>query len=250
MADAYHGTPITPNGLLHHIGPRRYCVSYFRPDQIEILVLLAIILMIDNGAFSAWKKGLVLDAAYWRSFFDFLIRWLPRADPRSWFVIPDVIDAGTQEQDALIRECPAELRPRGAPVWHMDEPISRLLRLVDQHPRVCIGPTAEFAVVGSPAWRLRMDEAWDQLMLTFGAVPTIHMLRGMQCFLPAFDYPFASADSTDIGRNHNRLKRYRQQHFWATRAKTDTWDALARRNQTVWPPPRLMHGHTLFGEAA
>jgi hypothetical protein len=28
-------------------------------------------------------------------------------------VIPDVIDAGTQEQDALIRECPAELLPFG-----------------------------------------------------------------------------------------------------------------------------------------
>jgi hypothetical protein len=53
MADAYHGTPITPNSLLEHLGPRHYCLSYFRPDQVEILVRLAVILMFDNGAFSA-----------------------------------------------------------------------------------------------------------------------------------------------------------------------------------------------------
>ncbi|PZQ59251.1 MAG: hypothetical protein DI570_16455 [Phenylobacterium zucineum] len=236
MAGAFHGTPISPNELIEHLGRRRYCVSYFRPDQITLLVTLALVLMIDNGAFSAWKKGLVLDAAYWRAFYDFVIRWLPQADPRSWFVIPDVIDAGTQEQDALIRECPAELLNRGAPVWHMDEPISRLLRLIEAHPRVCIGSTAEFAVVGSPAWRARMDEVWDEIIRTFGAVPIIHMLRGMQCFLPTFDYPFDSGDSTDIGRNHNRLKRYGERHMWAVARKADRWDELAARCPTTWTP--------------
>jgi hypothetical protein len=178
----------------------------------------------------------VLDAAYWRSFYEFLFLWLPLADPRSWFVIPDVIDAGTQEQDALIRECPAELLNRGAPVWHMDEPISRLLRLIEAHPRVCIGSTAEFAVVGSKAWRRRMDAVWDAIITTFGAVPVIHMLRGMQCFLPTFDYPFASADSTDIGRNHNRLKRYLEHYLLAVVSKANRWDRLAARCATTWVP--------------
>jgi hypothetical protein len=236
MADAYHGTPITPNALLEALGRRRYCISYFRPDQIELLVVLAIILMIDNGAFSAWKKGLVLDAAYWRAFYEFVLRWLPQADPRSWFVIPDVIDAGTQEQDALIRECPADLLPRGAPVWHMDEPISRLLRLIEAHPRVCIGSTAEFVVVGSAAWRRRMDEVFDAVVQTFGDIPVLHMLRGMQCFLPTFDYPFASADSTDIARNHNRHARYGSHRRWATLQKADRWDRLAAACPSTWTP--------------
>jgi hypothetical protein len=200
------------------------------------LVTLAVILMIDNGAFSAWKKGVVLDDAYWRAFYEFVLTWLPRADPRSWFVIPDVIDAGTQGQDALIRECPAELLNRGAPVWHMDEPVSRLLRLIERHPRVCIGSTAEYVVVGSPTWRARMDEVWDAIVETFGDIPQVHMLRGMQCFLPTFDYPFTSADSTDLARNHNRLKRYRELHKWASIQKADRWDRLAARCPTSWVP--------------
>lgn len=249
MAQAYHGTPITPHEVLRVLARRYYCLSYFRPDQIEILVALAVILMIDNGAFSAWKKGIVLDAAYWRSFYAFVLQWLPLADPRSWFVIPDVIDAGTQEQDALIRECPAELINRGAPVWHMDEPISRLLRLIENHPRVCIGSTAEFAVVGSDAWRERMDEAWDAIVATFGSVPVVHMLRGLQCFLSTFDYPFASADSTDLARNHNRLQRYGEHRLWAIRQKADRWDRLAANNHTLWVP-RDMRQRSIFGDAA
>ena len=202
-----------------------------------------------TGRFSAWKKGIVLDAAYWRAFYDFVRLWLPQADPRSWFVIPDVIDAGTQEQDALIRECPADLLPRGAPVWHMDEPISRFLALIERHPRVCIGSTAEYATVGSPAWRWRMDEAWDAIMATFGAVPVIHMLRNNQSFLQSFDYPFGSGDSTDLARNHNRMNRYGGHRLWAITEKANRWDQLATRCATGWVPRDQRH-YPLFGGAA
>lgn len=232
MTRAIHGTPISPNWLIEEIcreAERAFCVSYFRPDQVELVVRLAALVMFDNGAFSAWRKGIILDAAYWRDFFDFIARWLPPSAPGSWFVIPDVIDAGTQEQEALIRECPADLLPFGAPVWHMDEPISRLLALIDRFDRVCIGSTAEYRTIGSVAWRRRMDEAWGEIDQTFGAVPELHMLRGMQCLLPGYGYPFSTVDSTDLGRNHNRLKKRfgADRHAWALKAKADRWDALA-----------------------
>lgn len=246
-AIAHHGTPITPNEVLTLLGRRAYCVSYYRPDQVELLVTLALVLMFDNGAFSAWKKGIVLDAAYWAGFYEFVRRWLR---PGDWFVIPDVIDAGTQEQDALIRECPSDLLPAGCPVWHMDEPVSRLLRLIERHGRVCVGSTAEYAVVGSPAWRRRMDEAWGAIWATFGTVPWVHMLRGLQCLLPTFDYPFSSVDSTDLGRNHNRLKRYGEHYLWAITQKANRWDRLALGRSQDWPPPRLLKPPSLFGEAA
>lgn len=249
MATAWHGTPITPAEVLTLLGARRYCVSYYRPDQIAVLVKLAVCLMIDNGAFSAWRKGIVLDAAYWAAFYDFLRHWLPLCPPGSWFVIPDVIDAGTQEQDALIRECPADLLPHGWPVWHMDEPISRALTLIDRFGRICIGSTAEFAVVGSSTWRARMDELWDAVIGTFGAVPLTHMLRGLQCFLPSFDYPFAQADSTDLGRNHNRLARYGEHRRWATVQKANRWDALAAKAPALWIP-RHIRQPGLFEEQA
>jgi hypothetical protein len=65
MTIAYRGTPLTPNDLLHQLAGRHFCVSYFRPDQIAVVDDAAQSLMIDNGAFSAWQKGIVLDREYW-----------------------------------------------------------------------------------------------------------------------------------------------------------------------------------------
>src|SRR5579863_24757 len=99
MAEAFHGTPITSANdvVLNALGARHYCVSYYRPEQMEIVSKIARRVMIDNGAFSAWKKRLILDQAYWGRYYEFVATWLPRCPPGSFFVIPDVIDAGTQE---------------------------------------------------------------------------------------------------------------------------------------------------------
>lgn len=237
MTTTYHGSPITPRTVLELLceRERHFCVSYFRPDQVEIIARLASSWFIDCGAFSAWRQGLTLDREYWAAYYVFVRHWLERG--AAWFVIPDVIDAGTQEQDALLRECPSDLLPHGWPVWHMDEPISRLLSLIERFGRVCIGSTAEYAVVGSPAWRGRMDEIWNAIWAAFGCIPPVHMFRGMQCLLPSFDYPFARVDSTDMGRNHCRLKVYGDRYHWAVVQKANRWDAL--NCPATWPPPRL-----------
>jgi hypothetical protein len=95
--------------------------------------------------------------------------------------------------------------------------VSRLCRLVDDGwPRVCIGSTAEYAVVLSEAWESRMDEVWDQLARTFKRTPYVHMLRGMQC--SGRRWPFASVDSTDIAQNHHLLHK-------GPRSMADRWDA-------------------------
>jgi hypothetical protein len=236
MTTAHHGTPITPLAVLELLSGRNFCVSFYRPDQVEIVARIAASWFIDCGAFSAWKQGLVLDAAYWALYYEFVRHWLARGC--GWFVIPDVINAGSQLQDALLRECPADLKPFGAPVWHMDEPISRLLTLADEFARVCIGSTAEYAVVGSPAWRERMDEAWDALRARQGPRPRIHMLRGLQCELPSYDYPFDSVDSTHMGRNHNRLNRFGDDKPWAVKQFADRWDRL--NCPLRWEPEKRM----------
>lgn len=250
MTDAYHGTPITPKSLLDGLPVRRFnfCASFFRPDQIDLLVRICRRLMIDNGAFSAWMANrkrimagfepIVFDREYWRRYYEFLAVYLPQVHA-SWFVIPDVIDAGTQEQDALLREVPAELVAFGWPVWHLDEPISRALRLIDQYGRICFGSTAEYAVVGSPEWRSRMDDLFNAIAITFRTIPENHMLRGMQCQLPSYDYPFTRVDSTDIARNHNRLNDRPEHKTWLLQKKLERWDDL--NCPTTWPPRRLTH---------
>lgn len=263
MAEAFHGTPITPNRLLKALGAERnYCVSYYRPDQVELLTAMAVRrLMLDNGAFSAWQESMrrlklgkppiIFDQAYWAAYYVWVRQWL-RPWRGDFFVIPDVIDAGTQEQEALIRECPADLLPYGWAVWHMDESVERLISLIKRFGRACIGSTGEFMVVGSPTWRERMDEVFTALKAEFGIIPPLHMLRGLQCTNPDFDYAFDQLDSADFGRNHNRIRNVDPADAMARKiAKCDRWDRQAAALTKVWPPRRLTHPPPrLFGQAA
>jgi hypothetical protein len=206
----YHGTPITPVAALYELRGRHFCVSHMAPQDVRRCHEIGQSVMLDNGAFSAWRRGAVVN---WSAYYDWCDRWLEY--PTTWAVIPDVIDAGTQEQDALLREWPHGRR--GAPVWHMDEPIDRLLRLVSEWPRVCVGSTAEYATVLSCAWVRRMDAAWNAVARAEARTPWLHMLRGMQ--LAGREWPFASVDSTDIARNHHLPHQ-------SPRAMADRWDAV------------------------
>lgn len=166
--------------------------------------------MLDNGAFTKWRRG---GKTNWPAYYEWSDRWLDY--PTTWAIPPDVIDAPSQEQDALLNEWPHGKR-QAAPVWHMDEPISRVCRLIDGGwARVCMGSTADYAKVLSEAWERRMDEAWDEIARTFGRTPPIHMLRGMQC--SGKRWPFASVDSTDIAQNHHCQQN-------TARVMADRWD--------------------------
>jgi hypothetical protein len=207
----YHGTPITPLSVLYTLAGRHFCVSFYRPEQVARVHDQAQSVMLDNGAFSAFTQGKPVHD--WTSYYTWADRWLDY--PTTWAVIPDVIDAGTQEQDALLREWPHG--HKGAPVWHMDEPIDRLVRLSETWPRVCIGSTAEYWQILSPAWCRQMDAAWNALAKAHTRTPVIHMLRGMQ--LSGREWPFASVDSTDVAQNHNRPQN-------TASAMADRWDAM------------------------
>lgn len=217
MTIHYHGSPITPNDVL--LGPmagRHFCVSHAWPRQLELLMSVAQSILGDCGAFTIYqmlKKELLRRQAVgevvdfddlrlpvdWTAYYSWSERILVKAE--NWVIIPDVIDAGSQEQDALIRQWPHG--QRGAPVWHMDEPLDRLLQLVDTWPKVCIGSTGQFWQILSEDWEARMDEVWEALQGRHRFLPWIHMLRGMQ--LVAYRWPFSSVDSTDVAQNHNRL---------------------------------------------
>lgn len=222
----YHGTPITPISALYEMGGRHFCVSHIRPDDVRRCHEIGQSVMLDNGAFSKWKRGADTD---WPKYYDWCDKWLDH--PTTWAVIPDVIDAGTQEQDALIREWPHG--HRGAPVWHMDEPIDRLLRLVDEWPRVCVGSTDEYSRVLSPAWRYRMDMVWNEVAKRRNRLPWLHMLRGMQ--LSGMGWPFASVDSTDIAQNHHlpRNSPTKMANRWDTMQTPSKWDQKPEQMELI-----------------
>jgi hypothetical protein len=194
MTIHYHGTPITPQRELLGMAGGHFCVSHWEPRQVEVCHGIGQSVMLDNGAFSAWKAGKqILD---WMPYFAWTDEWL---DYRTtWAVIPDVVQGTEEEQERLIVEWPHG--ERGAPVWHLHESIDRLLQLADEWPRVCMGSSEEFKDVLSPIWERRMDAAWRELSKRHARTPWIHMLRGMQ--LVRHRWPFASVDSTSIARNH------------------------------------------------
>lgn len=195
MTIHYHGTPISPIPVLYELAGRCFCVSFAAPQDIQRCHAIGQSVLLDNGAFSMWRKG---KPTNWPAYYAWAEEWL--AYPTTWAVIPDHIDAGADAQQVLLRQWP--YGQRGAPVWHMDEPIDRLLGLCDAWPRVCIGSTSVYADVLSPAWECRMDDAFNQVAKRHHFLPWLHMLRGMDCV--GRRWPFASVDSTDIARNHNR----------------------------------------------
>lgn len=219
----YHGTPITPASALYELAGRHFCVSHAHPGDVTRCHQIGQSVMLDNGAFSKWKSGKATD---WNAYYSWAEQWL--AYPTTWAVIPDEIDAGTQMQDVLLKEWP--FGHKGAPVWHLDEPIDRLLRLVDEWPKVCIGSTAKYAVVLSSAWQRRIDEMWNTVASGRRFLPWLHMLRGMQ--LSGRKWPFASVDSTDIARNHHEKQN-------TPRKMADRWDAAQCPGRWTLAPEQL-----------
>ena len=114
--------------------------------------------------------------------------------------MPDAPGAPSQLNDALLKEWP--FGAKGAPLWHMDAPVERLLRLCEKYPRVCLGWTGPGKSIDRPDYHERM-EAVDK---AFGnRWPVIHMMRGIAV---AQMYPFASVDGTTLAQNGHRYDSY------------------------------------------
>ena len=230
MTIHYHGTPITPVTALYDVAGRNFCVSYSAPADVKRCHMIGQSVMLDNGAFSAWTAGRPTD---WPGYYAWSDEWLNY--PTTWAVIPDVIEGDEQTQDELIMQWPHGYK--GAPVWHMHESLDRLAKLTLDWPRVCIGSSAEYAVVLSDPWRRRMDEAWERISKHHKRTPVVHLLRGLQTV--GMRWPWASVDSTDIARNHNRDQN-------TPRRMADRWDGVQCKGVFL-PPPKQM---TLIEEVA
>lgn len=180
----------------------------------------------DNGAFSFWKAALRNGEEWaqhrdWQPYFD----WLePRLfHPGRWAVIPDMPGAPSQLNDALLNEWP--FGQKGAPLWHMDGPIERLLRLCERYDRVCLGWVGAGKTLDSPEYHARMEEVSKALGNRW---PVLHMMRGVQV---AFDYPFASADSTSLAQNGWRYDSplFNDDRWAGRRAYADCLEGIDRR---------------------
>lgn len=199
----YHGLPITSKGAaaaIATISGGHAFVSFNSPEQLSLAIDIAQSFAVDNGAFSAWKSG--NPVTDWKRYYAW-VGGLHRIPSFDFAVIPDVIDGDEEANDALLDEWPWRNSAPwiGAPVWHMHESIERFQRLATNFPRVCIGSSGEFAVVGNPSWWNRIAEAMNAICDKNGL--PICKLHGLRMLNPEIfsRLPFSSADSTNIAQN-------------------------------------------------
>jgi hypothetical protein len=200
----YHGTPFGGSNqeAAEALIGRHAFISFAARQQLEVALEVCQSVAFDNGAFSAWKSGKVID---WDSYTDWVNDHYkhPRFD---FAVIPDVID-GDEEANIklisrLIERFKGDALVSGVPVWHMHESRDKLNYLSRAYYRISIGSSAEYSQVGTQKWHDRMK--WAMNILCDGGQPRckVHMLRGLDPNIFT-KYPFASADSTNAARNCN-----------------------------------------------
>lgn len=217
----YHGTPITPRETLYELAGRHFCVSFAEPRDVRVCHDIGQSVMLDNGAFTFWRGGMEPD---WQAYMTWAEEWLDY--PTTWAVIPDVIDGTAEDNDRLLVSWFARRMPKGAPVWHLHEPLERLRRLTAGYERVCFGSSGKYATLGTDAWHRRVAEAFDTVADERGRVPWLHMLRGMA--YAGSRYPFASVDSANAARNHAGSWRQRPRPIASIVGKWDVKQCPAR----------------------
>jgi len=221
------GLPLTPIHLLEQLKGESFCLSYATRNRLgrqldDAIRLVADdgILLLDNGAFSAWRSGVPMDV-------DGFVRWaadICRRCPQAVVVVPDVIDGDELANDEMRLDFSGAMLEADAfipgermmMVWHMHESLDRLTGLIEGcYQYIAIGSSGEYAKVGTPQWHARIAEAFDHIERfcadSEGAYvrPWIHMMRAQS---EAHRYPFDSADSCSVAVNHCRYKAEGEGH--------------------------------------
>lgn len=193
----YHGTPMTPVlDFAKAFAAKHAMVSFEHPAQIEMAAEICQSVVLDNGAFSAWKQQKQYDFA---GFLEWAKKWV-RHPAVDWVIIPDVIDGDEQSNDALISSWPLS-ESISVPVWHLHESLERLERLCSAFPRIALGSSGVFAIVGDNKWWKRIAEAMRVLCDSEG-IPKVK-IHGLRMLDPGVfsKLPFSSADSCNVARN-------------------------------------------------
>lgn len=200
----YHGTPIggTRQDAARFLMGRHALVPFSYPEDIAIVADVCQSFCLDNGAFTAWKKGGAVDV---NGYMKWVLEWY-RHPGFDFALIPDVIDGTEKDNDEMLRAWPKALP--GVPVWHMHEPIARLSWLARSYRMVALGSSGEFSTPGTSDWWGRMNMALKAICDDKGR--PICKLHGLRMLDPQVftKLPLSSADSTNAAVNSGSLSRF------------------------------------------
>lgn len=221
----YHGTPITPNDVFDKSMLGKNCLIPFpNPANLKRAIKICDKVIVDNGAFTLWRKGGVID---WDKYYKWLDNFKENIE---FYFIPDVIDGTEQENDELIEDYFMRKQTKGVPIWHINESIERLKRLAEKFDYLAFGSAGEYAELGTDEWHEKMNEAMIEICDKDGKPKIkIHMLR---CLNPVIftRYPFFSGDSTNLAQNHSKYN--------SSKGTNDGWKILINRIEKYNSPEK------------
>jgi len=193
----YHGLPMWPAGAMPSAFASRHAmVSFENADQVELAAEVCQSIVLDNGAFSAWKSKKAFD---FDGYQQWVTKWL-KHPAVEWCVIPDVIDGSEAQNDNLLHRWFLR-EQQSVPVYHMHESLERLERLVARYPRVALGSSGQWSEPGAAAWWTRISEMMEVACDADGMPKT--KLHGLRMLDPVIfsHMPLSSADSCNVARN-------------------------------------------------
>lgn len=226
----YHGSPITPETCASRCYQGRHAfISWADHRQIELAATVCQSFALDNGAFSAWRKGTPI--ADWEPYYAWVRTW-QRHPACDWAIIPDVIGGSEEENDNLVDQWPSDLR--GVPVWHLNESVSRLVKLARTWDRIALGSAAEYDVSRPSKCVDRLNGALKAVADRQGR-PRVK-LHGLRMLNPKIvtRVPLSSADSTNVARNIGISKKWNGGYAPAT--KETRVDVLVERIEQYQSP--------------
>lgn len=203
----YHGTPVGGSRMdvTRFLAGRHALIPFARPDDLGAALEVCQSIVLDNSAFSLWKKGGDVDVSAYFAWVD-SIAGHPSLD---WCLIPDKID-GTEAENvelvttALRMGCRAMM----VPVWHMHESTDWLAWLVEKFQTVALGSSGQWATPGTTDWWRRMAQAMAVACDDKGRPRA--RLHGLRMLDPEIftRLPLASADSTNAAVNCGSVNRF------------------------------------------
>lgn len=203
----YHGTPIggTRDGTARFLVGRHALVPFAYPGDLGAVMEFAQSFVLDNSAFTLWKKGGDVNVADYHAWVSSVAQH-PGLD---WVLIPDKIDGTEAENVELVTTwlrmgCSA----KSIPVWHLHESLEWLDYLVTHFQTVALGSSGQWATPGTDGWWGRIGEAMKTICDDIGR-PRCR-LHGLRMLDPGiFQYlPLASADSTNAAVNGGSISRF------------------------------------------
>lgn len=240
MTILYHGTPVsgTRDDARQFLKGRHGLVSFARPDQLDIVKDVCLTYVLDNGAFSIWRKGGKLNP---REFMDWAYRHGGDRSNFNFAFIPDIIDGEEAHNDALIEMWKDEAKVAGVPIWHLDESLEKLERLSHEWGTVAFGSSGSFAQPGNQKWWARMAEALP--VVCDNNVPRCQ-LHGLRMMNPSIftHIPFASVDSTNASQNGSaHANQLGLPHAWQG-STCIAWRLEQHQSPSHWHPEWIQQG--------